>query len=88
MKNYTENVILIKNILSLILLSKGGINFFSKNFDVTMEFRNFLNKVTDGLMSSSCNPMVYPLIREENFFSLKVNSTSHGGACWASNAIN
>jgi hypothetical protein len=88
MKNYTENVILIKNILSLILLSKGGINFFSKNFEVTMELRNFLNKVTDGLMSSSCNPMVYPLIREENFFSLKVNSTSQGGACGASNAIN
>jgi hypothetical protein len=74
MKNYTENVLLIKNILSLILLSKGGINLLSKNFEVTMALRNFLNKATDGLMSSN-NPMLYQIIREENFFSLKVNST-------------
>lgn len=70
MNNYTENCILIKTIILEILLAKGGINFFSKNFDLAMILRNYLMRSTDSLVN---DPLVAPLIEEENFFTFTLN---------------
>lgn len=55
----------IKTILSMLLLSKGGINFFSKNFEKTKLLREFLFKITTKAKNA------YPLLSEENFFSFR-----------------
>lgn len=74
MNNYTENCVLIKNIMSTVLLSKGGINFFSKNFDLAMILRNYLIKSTESLVNDS---ILTPYIQEENFFSFSTNGCNH-----------
>jgi hypothetical protein len=50
------------------MLSKGGINFFSKNFELTMILRNFLNTATESLTT---NKTYLAISREENFYSIQ-----------------
>lgn len=69
---YTDYIYLSKNILSYLLLSKGGINFFSKNFELTMILRDFLIKSTEELLTA---PKVSNITKEENFFSTKIISS-------------
>ncbi len=76
MNNYTENCILIKTILLEILLAKGGINFFSKNFDLSMILRNYLIKSTESLVN---DPLFTPLIQEENFLTFTLNKELNFG---------
>jgi hypothetical protein len=52
------------------MLSKGGINFFSKNFELTMILRNFLNIATEGISNSEAYASI---TREENFYSIRYN---------------
>jgi hypothetical protein len=59
----------MKKIVSYVLLSKGGINFFSKNFEMTMMMRNLLIKCTDECLK---NPYLLETTKEENFKSLNV----------------
>lgn len=70
MNNYTENCILIKTIILEIMLSKGGINFFSKNFDLAMILKNFLINSTESLIN---DPLISSYIEEENFFTFTHN---------------
>jgi len=76
MNNYTENCILIKTIIFEILLAKGGINFFSKNFDLTMILRNYLINSTDSLVN---DPLNTRFIEEENFFTFTLNKDVNFG---------
>ena len=66
MYNYTQNCILIKSIFFEILLSKGGINFFSKNFELAVILRNYLIKSTESLVNDR---ILSPFLVEENFFT-------------------
>ncbi len=76
MNSYTENCILIKTIILEILLSKGGINFFSKNFDLAIILRNYLIRSTESLVN---NPLLTPFIEEENFFTFTLNKDVNFG---------
>lgn len=76
MNNYTENCILIKTIILEILLAKGGINFFSKNFDLSMILRNYLIKSTESLVN---DPLFTPFIQEENFLTFTLNKEVNFG---------
>jgi len=76
MNSYTENCILIKTIIFEILLAKGGINFFSKNFDLTMILRNYLINSTDSLVN---DPLNTRFIEEENFFTFTLNKDVNFG---------
>ena len=53
--------------MSYLLLSKGGINFFSKNFDLTMILRNFLTTATESIVNDS---NFINIVKEENFFTI------------------
>lgn len=66
---YVNYAINAKNILSFIALSKGGINFLSKNFDVTMILRNLLIQMTESLVT---NPETANYSKEENIFPVKL----------------
>lgn len=57
-----------------MLLSKGGMNFFSKNFELVMILRNFLTQTTDSLLN---NPQIVNLMKEENFSSIRVFSSQN-----------
>jgi hypothetical protein len=71
MYNFTQNCILIKSILFEIILSKGGINFFSKNFELSLILRNFLIQSTESLFNDR---IISPFLNEENFFTFnKIN---------------
>jgi len=59
-----------------ILLSKGGINFFSKNFDITMILRNYLNKSTESIVNDT---LFTTFIQEENFFTFSLNKDINFG---------
>ena len=50
--------------MTFILLSKGGINFYSKNFSTTKIIFNFLNKLTDSLPKNE-------YFKEDNFFTIR-----------------
>ena len=50
--------------MTFILLSKGGINFYSKNFSTTMIIFKFLNKLTEDLAKNE-------YFKEENFFTVR-----------------
>jgi hypothetical protein len=69
---YTNFAIISKNLISYLLLSKGGINLFSKNFELTIILRNFLFKTTEELL---INPKISNITKEENFFSNRINSS-------------
>lgn len=60
---------MIKHILSFITLSKGGINFLSKNFEVTMILRNLLIQATEDILTA---PETNLLVREENLFPVRL----------------
>ena len=66
-------MVLCKNIISLISLSKGGINFLSKNFDLFKILRNFLIITTEETIK---NPLISNILKEENFFCLKIQSSN------------
>jgi hypothetical protein len=71
---FFEYAVIIKNIIAYIMLSKGGINFLSKNFELTMILRNFLNTATEGIGNSEA---LTNISREENFYSIKFNKNIH-----------
>lgn len=50
--------------MTFILLSKGGINFYSKNFSNTKIIFNFLNKITESLPQNE-------FFKEDNFFTVR-----------------
>jgi hypothetical protein len=50
--------------MTFILLSKGGINFYSKNFSNTKIIFNFLEKMTESLPKNE-------YFKEDNFFIVR-----------------
>lgn len=63
-KAFPDFCILAKSLMTFVLLSKGGINFYSKNFSTTKIIFNFLNKMTDNLPKNE-------YFKEDNFFTLR-----------------
>ena len=53
-----------KSLMTFVLLSKGGINFYSKNFSTTKIIFDFLNKLTESLPKND-------YFKEENFFTVR-----------------
>ncbi len=66
-KNFIDYALSFKNILSTLILSKGGINFFSKNFDMTMILINYLSVATESIVN---DPALKNIVKEENFFTI------------------
>jgi hypothetical protein len=66
-KNFIDYALMIKNILATLILSKGGINFFSKNFDLTIILINYLSIATESIVKE---PTLKNIVKEENFLTL------------------
>ena len=62
---FFDIVIVIKNFISYIILSRGGINFFSKNYNQTQNFLQVIKKISSPLEDK---------IDEKSFFKVELKT--------------
>ena len=68
MPQFVDIGLLIKNIFSFIAMSKGGINFMSKNFETSSQLIAVLHQITSDISDK---------ISEKNLFGIKLNFDCH-----------